>query len=198
MSKIGIFAGTFDPIHDGHIAFARAALDQGLDKVMFLTEPRPRRKQGVRALEHRLAMVRLAVDSEPRFGVVVLEQARFTAHETLPKLQARFPGHRLVLLFGGDVISHIAHWPHVDSLVQAVDLLIATRRENEAILRSTLSTLNKTAGLKFTYDIIHPKSGERTSSTIRHSLKHDNPAIGLQREVQAYIAKHRLYCSAET
>src|SRR5688572_18703158 len=129
IKKIGIFSGTFDPIHEGHLAFAQAALEQGLEKVWFLVEPRPRRKQGVRALEHRQAMVGLAIESEPKFGQIMLEQARFTAHETLPVLQARFKGRQLVLLFGDDVLSHIADWPDVQKLVQAIELMIAVRKD---------------------------------------------------------------------
>ncbi|MCA9332160.1 adenylyltransferase/cytidyltransferase family protein, partial [Candidatus Saccharibacteria bacterium] len=52
MKKVGIYAGSFDPIHKGHIALAEQAIQQcGQDKVFFMVEPRPRRKQGVKALE---------------------------------------------------------------------------------------------------------------------------------------------------
>src|SRR5258708_1287895 len=93
VKKIPIFAGTFDPVHEGHLAFAQAALEEGLEKVMFLVEPRPRRKQGVRALEHRTAMVQLAIADEPQLSTIVLEQARFSVNETLPVLRARFSGY---------------------------------------------------------------------------------------------------------
>src|SRR3990167_415541 len=160
MKKIGIFAGTFDPVHEGHIAFAYAALEQGLEKVMFLPEPRPRRKQGVRALEHRIAMVQLAVAKEPRFGVIVLEQARFTAEETLPVLRARFVGYKLVLLFGDDVVAHMAGWPHIEALIQSTELMIASRHENTKELEATLQSLQKTRNIVFTYQIVHPQQEE--------------------------------------
>ncbi|HSX23880.1 MAG TPA: adenylyltransferase/cytidyltransferase family protein [Candidatus Saccharimonadales bacterium] len=191
--KIGIFAGTFDPIHDGHIAFAQAALDAGLEKVMFLPEPRPRRKQGVRALEHRRAMVRLAIAHEGRYGIIALEQARFTVHETLPKLQARFAGYQLVLLFGADVISHIASWPHVGAMVNVAELMIAARLRDMSDLTATLHTLEKTRNLRFRYEIIHPAYEEVTSSTIRLLLKRDKAADGLPPAVQRYIKRHKLY-----
>ncbi len=197
MKRIGIFAGTFDPIHDGHIAFAYAALGQGLEKVMFLPEPRPRRKQGVRALEHRIAMVQLAVADEPRFGTIVLEQARFTPHETLPLLQARFAGYKLVLLFGDDVIAHIAHWQHVESLLGASELIIASRHQNTAALEATLKTLQKTRGFKFDYQIVHTEKEEITSSKARLDIKRDKTVIGLNPRVLEYIKNQRLY-SADT
>ncbi len=198
MSKrIGIFAGTFDPVHDGHIAFAYAALAAGLEKVMFLPEPRPRRKQGVRALEHRVAMVQLAVAKEPRFGTIVLEQARFTAHETLPVLQARFKGYKLVLLFGDDVIGHIAHWPHVDALVKSTELIIATRHHDTSGLKAVLKTLQQTRGLKFDYQTIQLEQQDITSSKIRLNIKHEKPVVGLDPAVRAYINKNKLYASSD-
>lgn len=197
MKKIGIFAGMFDPIHDGHVAFAHAALREGLEKIMFLPEPRPRRKQGVRALEHRVAMVQLAVANEPRFGTIVLEQARFTAHETLPVLQARFKGYKLVLLFGDDVISHIAHWPHVDALIKSTELMIATRHHDTAKLDSVLQTLQQTRNLKFNCQTIQLEQQDITSSKLRLSIKRGNPAAGLDPAVEAYIRKHQLYASSD-
>lgn len=193
--KIGIFAGTFDPIHDGHIAFANLALESGLEKVMFLPEPRPRRKQAVRALEHRIAMVQLAVAEEPRFGTIVLEQARFTPHETLPLLQARFAGYKLVLLFGDDVIAHIAGWPHVESLLSASSLIIASRHQNAAALEATLKTLQKTRGFKFEYQIVQPEKEEITSSKIRLGIKRNQPVAGLSPAVLRYIYNNQLYSS---
>lgn len=195
-SKIGVFAGTFDPVHDGHIAFAKEALRCGLEKVMFLPEPRPRRKQGVRALEHRIRMVQLAIAGEAQCGTIMLEQARFTPHETLPVLQARFPDHKLVLLFGDDVISHIAGWPHLTSLVDSAELLIASRHADAAKLQATLRILEQTRNLKFKHQIIHPQRVEITSSAIRLNLKYNRPVIGLPPAVADYVSKHKLYSSA--
>jgi nicotinate-nucleotide adenylyltransferase len=128
LKKFGVFAGTFDPLHNGHLAFARQALRSGLDKVYFLPEPRPRRKQGVRALEHRQGMIEVAIQDDTRLGLIKLEQARFTPYETLPVLQQRFPNAEIVLLFGDDVLRHIADWPRIAELADSVRLLIATRR----------------------------------------------------------------------
>ncbi len=193
--KIGIFAGTFDPIHDGHIAFAYAALEKGLEKVMFLPEPRPRRKQGVRALEHRIAMVQLAVADEPRFGTIVLEQARFTPHQTLPVLQARFASYKLVLLFGDDVVSHMASWPHVDSLVKDAELMIASRHQDISGLKATIQNLQITRNLSFEYQIVQPGKEEVTSSKIRLGIRHGKQVSGLMTEVSAYITKNKLYAA---
>ncbi|MBI3337871.1 adenylyltransferase/cytidyltransferase family protein [Candidatus Saccharibacteria bacterium] len=120
-SRIGIYSGTFDPVHDGHIAFANAALKQcNLDKIFFLVEPRPRRKQGVKAFEHRTEMVRLAIKNEHSLGSIVLNQQRFTPADTLPLLTERFKGADLYMLIGDDMLDHLAGWPHVECLLQSV------------------------------------------------------------------------------
>ena len=191
--KIGIFAGTFDPIHSGHLAFAQAALDAGVDKVYFLPEPRPRRKQGVRALEHRLAMVELAIADETKFGAIKLEQARFTPHETLPVLQQRFKGAQLVLLFGDDVMAHIAGWPHVQELVENVSLLVAVRHHNRAKLIDTFQLLAETSRLKFDYTLVDPMKATVSSSRVREALRGGKLPSALDQTVYQYIRSHRLY-----
>jgi nicotinate-nucleotide adenylyltransferase len=199
--SVGVFAGTFDPIHDGHLAFAHAALDAGLEKVMFLVEPRPRRKQGVRALEHRVAMVQLAIAHEPRFGVIVLEQARFTPHETLPVLLRRFAGYEIALLFGDDVISymvdHIAAWPHIEELASSASLVIAARNETQQKLTEKLEILKKHHNLPFRYQFVEPKQTIVSSSAIRLRIKRGQKPQHVPGEVAAYIEDHGLYAVGE-
>lgn len=195
--KIGIFAGTFDPVHDGHLAFAREALRAGLEKVMFLPEPRPRRKQGVRALEHRVAMVQQAVATESQMGTIALEQARFTVQDTLPLLQARFEGYKLVMLFGDDVMQHLVHWPHVNSLLEDCEMMIASRHQNATELDSTIKSMQKTRALKFDFQLVHPDQTDVTSSKIRLAIKHGNAVKGLDPAVLSYIKKQKLYTAVD-
>jgi nicotinate-nucleotide adenylyltransferase len=198
MKQIGIYAGTFDPIHNGHLAFAQAALDAGLEKVMFLVEPRPRRKQGVRALEHRLAMVQQAIKGQPQMGSIILEQARFTPHETMPVLQNRFKGYQLVLLFGDDVIAHISEWPHVEELVKSVELMIAVRQSSEPAIQETFKTIEATSNLTFQYRFVEPKCPGISSSHIRSVLKKRQQPVDIPESVWRYIRSHRLYVSVTT
>lgn len=193
VKSIGVFAGTFDPIHNGHLAFAKAALAQGLEKIYFLPEPRPRHKQGVRALEHRLAMINAAIADQPQLGSIKLEQARFTPHETLPILQQRFKHHRIVLLFGDDVIRHIAEWPQVAELVRAVSLLVAVRQGHKPDLVRTFQVLAQTSGLMFRYDLVQLKEQAVSSSTVRAALRRGRPCFDIPPGVMAYASSHRLY-----
>jgi nicotinate-nucleotide adenylyltransferase len=199
MKKVGIFAGTFDPIHEGHLAFARAGLSAGLEKVFFIAEPRPWRKQGVRALEHRQAMIEIAIANEPKFGTIILERSRLTPNETLPILQNRFKGRELVLLFGDDVIAYmvnnLAAWPHIEDLAKSVSLIIASRRHNERQLKDDLNLLKAEYGLPFRYEFVHPNKRSLSASVIRLTLKKRQPADGVPPDVFNYIRSHRLYAS---
>lgn len=194
MKRVGIFAGSFDPIHEGHIAFAKQATSEcKLDKVFFLVEPRPRRKQGVKALEHRAKMVQLAVRKEPRMGSIMLEQTRFTTTETLPILKARFKGADLFLLFGDDVLKHLADWPHVDELLGGVSFIIGVRKSPITKIRTTIRTIEKTRGIKINYTVFKSTTPDVSSTQIRLSLKCGNQPTGLPGSVEAYIKTHHLY-----
>lgn len=194
MKKIGIFSGTFDPIHEGHISFAREALNTfQMDKVFFLVEPRPRRKQGIKAFAHRVSMVRLAIKNEPQLGLIILKQARFSAEETLPVLQARFAGAELCMLMGEDMLGHLADWPHVTQLVEAVHFIIGVRRQTPSDIQKLLNNLEKTRGLKLSYDVFKAQDSNISSSTVRTKLRRGQEPLGLTSEVLDYIRRHNLY-----
>lgn len=197
MQRVGIFSGTFDPVHDGHVAFARQALRAyKLDRIFFLVEPRPRRKQGVKAFQHRQKMVDLAIADDPSFGSIVLEQARFTVHQTLPILQARFKGSELFMLMGDDMLHHLGDWPHVDELLKQVGFLIGRRRISQADARAHVEALEAARGLKLQYEIFQSEHSEYASSKIRLNYKKGQTPQGLNPQVKAYIDQAGLYGSA--
>ena len=195
--RVGIFSGTFDPIHDGHIAFARQALKEyGLDKIFFMVEPRPRRKQGVKASEHRQRMVELAIKREPAFGSIILEQDRFTAHQTLPVLNARFKGAELCMLMGDDMLRHLADWPHVDELLKGVSFIIGLRKDSPKAVESRLRALERARDLTLRYKVFQAEHSEYASSRIRMAYKYGRPPEGLDPAVQKYIETQGLYAPA--
>lgn len=191
---MGIYAGTFDPVHEGHIAFARQAITAcGLDKVFFLVEPRPRRKQGVRALEHREAMVRLAIANEVRFGIIQLEQTHFSVEATLPKIQALFEGAEIHFLMGEDIIKHLNDWPHVEELLQNSSFIVGIRKGEAPKVRGVLAHIKKVRNLSFPFKLITTEQSTVSSSKIRLDYKKGKAPAGVSLEVADYIEKNGLY-----
>lgn len=197
MKKVGIYSGTFDPVHEGHVGFATAALEQcSLDKVFFLVEPRPRRKQGVKALEHRNAMVELAIKSHKKLGNIRLEQQRFTTVDTLPVLQERFKGAELFMLMGDDMLAHFADWPHVEQLAESITFIIGVRKYTKAEVERLVSIIQKTRGFVLRHQLFQAPEADCASSKIRLRIKRGQTPDGLHPDVLRYIAKNGLYASS--
>lgn len=185
--RIGIFSGTFDPIHRGHIAFALAALKQAsLDKIVLLPERSPRGKLGVSDFTHRLNMVRLAVRPHRKLSAVALDDARFTVDHTLPALQARFAGAELVLLFGSDVVRGFGfRWPHLDKLLASVEFAVSLRAgESESDIRTFLDSLGKPVRATI---VAGPHAHVSATEVRKGDLQ------GIEPTVREYIERNALY-----
>src|SRR5882762_4564268 len=151
VQRIGIFAGTFDPVHKGHVAFAlNAAESAELDKVYFLPETRPRGKAEVTHVSHRIAMLKLAVRAHRKLEVLDLPDKQFHMARTWPRIKQRFAGDKLVLLMGSDVFSHLPTWPHVAKLFDDAGIIVSTRGQRDVAL-----TLDQVVGLNKTLLEVH-------------------------------------------
>lgn len=199
-TRIGIYPGAFDPIHKGHIAFACAVGKQfKLDKIFFLVAPRPRRKQGVRALEHRIAMVQIAIENDPHLGVIVLEEARFAIDSTWPKITARFSNAEIYMLMGERNLDHIARWPQIGELVDtAPNFIIGTRSdETKQDLQEKLYTLQHTKAFPFLYHLVALPYPAMSSRTIRAGIRKGTDTPQLATAITNYIERNKLYASGE-
>lgn len=134
LRRIGVFGGTFDPIHLAHLRCAEEACEQlGLDQVLLVPAADPPHKQHRRVTpaRHRLAMVRLAAAGNPRFRVSSIEIERsgpsYTV-DTLRSLRLRLgPGARLTLLVGLDAFRDIGTWRDYRALFALADLAVWSR-----------------------------------------------------------------------
>jgi nicotinate-nucleotide adenylyltransferase len=132
--KIGIFGGTFDPIHMGHMIIAEQVADElGLEHVIFLPAGIPPHKEAssVRAsAEDRLAMVEAAVAGNERFSVDRVEidagRAMYSV-ETVPILKERSPRDEWFFITGADEVSNLLSWREPDQLLEEVVMVAATR-----------------------------------------------------------------------
>ncbi len=191
--RIGIYAGTFDPVHAGHISFALQAMEQAkLDKLYFLPERRPRYKQGVEHFGHRVAMLRRAIKPHPRFRILELPDISFSVGRTLPRLQKIFSDHQLVFLLGSDLVTYLSEWPDVERLLTTSELVIGVRgHETEDQVKDELAKLP----VQPTVRLFSSQATSVTSQQIRSALRKREYAQGLLQSVQRYSDQHWLYIS---
>lgn len=187
--RIGIYAGTFDPVHVGHVAFAKVALGTcGLDEVVFMLERDPWGKPGARDVEHRVAMAEDAVRGVSGLRVLKLDAERFTARLALPELERRFGDAELVLLMGSDVARALYTWDHVGELLAVVSLVIGLRNGDAAEdIDGVMAQLIATHG-PVAYQIITVPQPEASSTAVR-----SGDHAPLHPDVSNYIRRHGLY-----
>jgi nicotinate-nucleotide adenylyltransferase len=118
---IGILGGTFDPVHNAHLAMARAALARlGLEKVLFIPTGAPKyRAPAVASPEHRVAMLRLALAGDSRCAIdereLVPGHSGYTV-DTLATLHRDLPDSRFFLLMGADQYAKLGAWHRPEDL----------------------------------------------------------------------------------
>lgn len=192
--RIGIYAGTFDPVHAGHVSFALQALQAArLDRIYFLPERRPRGKKGVSHFGHRVAMLRQALEPYQQFDVLELVDISFSVQRTLPQLQKRFKASRLVFLFGSDIVTRLPAWPHSERLLADTEVVVGMRAgDDEAKLRQALAgwTVRPPA-----LTLFRSYAPEVSSGRIRDALRRRRKAAGVLKSVERYSDKHWLYIS---
>lgn len=128
--RVGVFGGTFDPVHVGHLAIANAALETvPLDRVMFVLARRaPLKERGPVAGEaDRLAMLELAVAGEPRFSVSRIELDRDGPSYTVDTLEGLAGADELFLILGGDALAALPRWKDPDRIAKLATLVVAER-----------------------------------------------------------------------
>lgn len=190
--RVGIYSGTFDPVHAGHIAFAlQAASETQLDKVYIVPERQPRGKEQVTHFVHRVAMVRRACRPFGRLGVLELEDKTFSVVRTLPRLEKRFPDTRLVFLCGSDVLRNMRHWEFLETFLTNVELCVGLRgQETPQELQAIVSKL-PTQPVRVWFVKSH--AAQVSSSQIREALRKHTGVRGLLASVRAYAAREWLY-----
>lgn len=188
MTRVGVYTGTFDPVHNGHILFALAAAQAGkLDRVVFIPEPRPRYKPQATAMKDRLAMLRLATKEYPNFEVAELADEQFTVARTLPQLQRQYG--QISLLLGSDVAKTIPGWPNKELLFNKVNLIIGLRGKD-----SLAEIQNLFENERATFQCVPSPENTASSTRIRlqGNIEHLHPSIA------NYVTNNRLYVLASS
>lgn len=198
--KLGLFGGSFDPIHRGHIEPVQAARKAlGLDRVIYLPTAVPPHKPGrILAPAHaRYAMVEMALlDEEGLYAStfeLTLGRPAYTI-ETLEHFRDTMPGADLHLLIGGDSYADLDHWVRWREIVDAARLVVLTRPGwtlEEASLSPELAGLARSGKVVF----LGQPPVDISSTRLREMFaRGESPAPGiLPGSVVRYVQKYDLY-----
>ena len=198
--RIGVFGGTFDPVHLGHLVLAERAREElSLERVVWVPAGDPWRKgeRLVSAPAHRIAMVRLAIEGHAAFELSTLEAERagpsYSA-ETLGELAAARPGAELFFILGLDAVEDLPTWHEPQRIIELATVAAAARsgrRLSPGELDGLLPGLAaRTVWFEMPrLDISATELRERTAEG--RSLRYLVPEA-----VEAYIREHRLYQQA--
>ncbi len=190
MAKIAIFGGTFDPVHRGHLAVARAALRRlKLDQLYFVpagVSPHKQHRRPRASFAHRVAMLKLATASEPRYSVSRLE-ARGVHYsiDTVLRIRRRLkPADRLFFIIGADAFREISTWWRAEELLRECEFAVATR-PGASVKRTGSAVVHLLR-------VHNPVS----ATQVRAAARRGRPMAGLvPSPVAQYIRKNRLYRS---
>ena len=186
--RLGIYGGTFDPVHHGHLLLARDPLEQlRLDAVLFVPcgrSPLKTRKPRATALR-RLAMLRLALKGNSHFWLTRCELDRPApsyAYDTALEIREAFPRAELFWLIGADQLADLDQWHRPDDLRRLVTFVLLPR--GEAAAPGTVLSLPQ------------PRRVDISATEIRHRVKSRLPIDHLvPAPIAAYIKRHGLYLS---
>ena len=196
--KVGIFGGTFDPIHIGHLVVAEEARYKlGLDKVVFLPAGLPWFKNDrlITDGRKRLEMIKLGIKDNPNFEVSDIELNRdgpTYSVESIPALREQHGGAELYFLLGMDALKDIYKWEQPGRIIEMCRVVGLTRPGHMDIDWAEIDSSIPGASQKI--QTIEVSRIEVSSSDIRMMVANDMSIRFLVPDaVISYIAKHGLY-----
>jgi nicotinate-nucleotide adenylyltransferase len=201
--QIGLFGGTFDPPHLGHLILASEAYTQlELDRLLWILTPKPPHKpdQQITSIEHRLAMVRLAIADNPVFELSLIELERPGPHYTLDTVELiarQYPDADITPIIGGDSLRDLPKWHRPKELLYACHWVGVMRRPGE---QENLEALeHELPGISSKVHYVDAPLLEIASREIRSRIADGRPfRYYLHPAVYEYILEHHLYLQSET
>jgi nicotinate-nucleotide adenylyltransferase len=198
--RVGLFGGTFDPVHLGHLILAEQCREQGrLDQVWFLPSAHPPHKPEVHLtrFDQRVEMLQLAIAGHDAFRIEEIEKELpgpgYTV-KTVAALRQRHPNDDFFLLVGGDSLKDLPGWREPERLAELVGLLVLPRpgfaTPTEEQLRRTLPKIRLTV-------VPEPPLVSIASHDLRDRVR-DGRSIRylVPRAVEVYIREKGLYRTA--
>ena len=197
MERIGIFGGSFDPPHIGHIQAAKQAMQTlGLDRLLVIPVASPPHKGGCRvSAEDRLAMVRIACQGEPKIEASDLEIARggtSYSYETVGFVRGMYPDAQLYLLMGSDMFQSFHTWKHPEKiLAQTTPVVFCRGDKNEKVKNQAQKETLEAQGHSCV--LLDNPVLEISSTQMRRMLAFQCADAFLPEGVGNYIREHDLY-----
>jgi nicotinate-nucleotide adenylyltransferase len=201
--RIGLYGGSFDPIHFGHLISARSVAEQlGLAKVILVLSPRPPHKAtaALSDADHRLAMTRLAVADDALFEVSDVELLRagpsYTIDTVFSLRRQLGDDAELFLIIGADTLPELHTWRRIQDLLTLVTIVTTTRPGWRRPRESSLAQAVGPGSARNLLEHCRPTPAIDISSTdIRRRAASGRPIRYLVPEaVASYISREHLYC----
>lgn len=208
--KIGLFGGTFDPIHFGHIKLAENAYNlYHLDYVDFIPSGNSYLKRDVSDSNIRFQMTKLALENYENFNINEIElqrQGPSYSYETILSYRQQFPDDELFFIIGEDSVRNIHLWKNIETIFNECKIIVAGRKKNSDLdqdmrsvdLNNIIKNLNKRYNAEifyFEYDV------SISSSEIRKICKECN-LININEKLKEYVPSNvidyiktqKIYC----
>jgi nicotinate-nucleotide adenylyltransferase len=196
--RIGVFGGTFDPPHIGHLILASEAQQQyHLDRVLWVLTPYPphKKSQKISLINDRLHMVKQAISANKDFSLSHVDVDRDPPHyavDTMEILKAEMPGSELFYLMGLDSINDLTTWHKPANFVHLCDGIILMQRQGVVVDTSKLEM--DFPGISLKLHFLPTPIIEISSSEIRLRVATGKPfRYFVPNEVYQFIINRKLY-----
>jgi len=203
MRQVGIFGGTFNPIHLGHLLIGRAAAEAfGLDAVLLLpcnVSPFKCGQSGQATGADRLEMIRLSVEGDPLFEPCALDLERggiSYAIDTVKALQKRHPQDRFSFIVGTDALRELDHWHKIDEMLTLCDFISVERPGADAAVIVDRLAFSQEVRERLVARLVRGRLCDISSSEIRRRIAEGKSIRYLVcPAVETYIRSRGLYAA---
>ncbi|WP_020470887.1 nicotinate-nucleotide adenylyltransferase [Zavarzinella formosa] len=199
--RIGIFGGTFDPVHTGHLIMAELAREQGrLDQLWFVPSYKPphKQEQEIAPFDRRVDMLNFALaGQEEKFRVDLIEQQRpglsYTT-DTLAALHEQHPGNEWFLLLGADCLPDLPKWHEPKALLKQAALLTVARPGHTQMTAEQLAASIGITPEEVRLQAVQVPLIDISSRDLRRRVREDRSIMyQVPRAVEVYIRERKLY-----
>ena len=188
--KVGLFFGSFNPIHIGHLAIASYIVDYGgIDRLWFVVTPHnPHKKKKNLANDYdRLEMVNLAMDDDTRFDACDIEfrlpKPSYTIN-TLTYLKERYPSYIFKLIIGADNLANLHKWKNYEQLTNDYEFIVYPRPGFNI----------ENISIKANYTLVNAPMMDISSTFIRQAIREKKDVrFFLSHKVYKFIFENHIY-----